>query len=529
MTPTMSQTGLRRTSIIWRWKISQVSRRNFIGDTSFLAQRAAGLGQEHVVEARPVQLDRGQPDAGTVEGAQDVRDGGGSRVDVEPQPVLGRLQLPHVRLVAEQLGRARCRTVDAHGHHVAGHLALEVVGRALGDDLAVIHDGDPVAQRVGLFEVVRGDEDRHALAAQPPYLVPPVRAALRVEAGGRLVEEDDLRLVDDAERHVDPAALAARVGLALAVGELGELEASDRARGEFPGPGLGDPVEPGLQDQLLACGHGVPRAQSLGHVADPAADLTGGAAEVGTRDGGLPAVRHDQRGEHPQGGGLAGAVGAEEAEDLAFPHPEVDATDRVHGPLPGTERLPQPARLDHRALLPRLSRGDSNAICRVQSRLNIARCIASYMQGACGSPSGSPEAASAPLASRSATRSHHSASASALTIPSSMYSAMCAAYRMSSSLPFGTRRPSMTSRGCWAGGRSAAVLSSRGSAGRNANATANRSTAGLSSHQPRFSSAWKASSPLGVISYVVRAGRAPTCSVVTSRSRPSSASFFNAW
>src|SRR2546430_1643972 len=101
MTPTMSQTGLRRTSIIWRWKISQVSRRNFIGDTSFLAQRAAGLGQEHVVEARPVQLDRGQPDAGTVEGAQDVRDGGGSRVDVEPQPVLGRLQL--------QIGRASCR------------------------------------------------------------------------------------------------------------------------------------------------------------------------------------------------------------------------------------------------------------------------------------------------------------------------------------------------------------------------------------------------------------------------------------
>src|SRR5437764_15060543 len=103
----MSQTGLRRTSIIWRWKISQVSRRNFIGGTSFLAQRAAGLGQEHVVEARPVQLDRAQPDAGTVEGAQDLRDGGGADVHVEAQAVVGRLQLPDVGLAVEQLRRAR--------------------------------------------------------------------------------------------------------------------------------------------------------------------------------------------------------------------------------------------------------------------------------------------------------------------------------------------------------------------------------------------------------------------------------------
>src|SRR3982751_1536035 len=102
MTPTMSQTGLGRTSIILGWKISQGSRRNFTAGTSFLAQRAAGLGQEHVVEARPVQLDRAQADPGTVEGAQDVRDRGGAGVDVQAQAAVGRLELAHVRLSVEQ-------------------------------------------------------------------------------------------------------------------------------------------------------------------------------------------------------------------------------------------------------------------------------------------------------------------------------------------------------------------------------------------------------------------------------------------
>jgi len=75
--------------------------------------------------------------------------------------------------------------------------------------------------------------------------------ALRIEAGGRLVEEDDLGLVDDAERDVDAPALAARVGLALAIGILAELETLQDLLGPRPRVGLGDAVEPGLEDELL--------------------------------------------------------------------------------------------------------------------------------------------------------------------------------------------------------------------------------------------------------------------------------------
>ena len=59
----------------------------------------------------------------------------------------------------------------------------------------------------------------------------------------------------------------------------------------------------------------------------------------------------DEGGQDAQRGGLAGAVRAEEAEDLALGHLEVDAADGFdHVGLPslaGAERLPQPRSFDH--------------------------------------------------------------------------------------------------------------------------------------------------------------------------------------
>jgi hypothetical protein len=73
---------------------------------------------------------------------------------------------------------------------VSGDLTLEVLRRALRGNPAVVDDDQSVAQRVRLVEIVGGQEDGHALLAQPAHLDPQVRPALRVEAGGRLVEED---------------------------------------------------------------------------------------------------------------------------------------------------------------------------------------------------------------------------------------------------------------------------------------------------------------------------------------------------
>ena len=56
--------------------------------------------------------------------------------------------------------------VDADDDHVLADAALELVRRALGDQPAVVDDADPVGQLVGLLEVLRGEEDRHAELAR---------------------------------------------------------------------------------------------------------------------------------------------------------------------------------------------------------------------------------------------------------------------------------------------------------------------------------------------------------------------------
>ena len=88
---------------------------------------------------------------------------------------------------------------------------------------------DAVGEHVGLLEVLRGQEDGHAvLARQARDLVPQGGAALRVEAGRRLVEEQDARAVHEREREVEAALHAARVAADLAVGRVGEADALEQ-------------------------------------------------------------------------------------------------------------------------------------------------------------------------------------------------------------------------------------------------------------------------------------------------------------
>ena len=118
--------------------------------------------------------------------------------------------------------RRRPRQTTAIG--VPGDLLLERPRGALGDHRAVVDDHDPVTQHVGLIEVVRGQEDRGAPLPEAADVLPEIRPVLRVQPGARLVQEQHLGLVHDAERDVEAAALAARVGGHPAVGEPGQVQ-----------------------------------------------------------------------------------------------------------------------------------------------------------------------------------------------------------------------------------------------------------------------------------------------------------------
>src|SRR5262249_14618447 len=65
----------------------------------------------------------------------------------------------------------------------------------------------------------------------------------------------------------------------------------------------------------------------LRHVADAAAHLEGVPEDVEAVDGGGAGSGRQEAGKDPHGGGLAGAVGPEEADDAAARHVEGDVAD----------------------------------------------------------------------------------------------------------------------------------------------------------------------------------------------------------
>ena len=236
-------------------------------------------------------------------------------------------------LLAEPLQDLRdprpvCLLARDHVDARTADLRLQRGRRPLGDDPAVVDDPDAVGEDVGLLEVLRRQEHRHVvLAREPRDLLPERRAALRVEAGRRLVEEQDRGPVDEREREVEAALHPARVAADLAVGRLRQPDA------------LEELVWRGLRSARgtacsIVCRRRWSRPVSSGSSAAScsAAPIDGAhlrplLADVVASHAGGSRGRRQQRRQHQHGRRLAGAVRAEEAVDLAGSDVEVDPVD----------------------------------------------------------------------------------------------------------------------------------------------------------------------------------------------------------
>ena len=100
----------------------------------------------------------------------------------------------------------------------------------------MVHDRHPVAELVGLLHVVRGQQDRLAVGVQLAEDLPQRDAALRVEAGGRLVEEQHLRPVHDRPRHHQALGHAARQRHHRRLRPVGQAHRGAAARRRPPWP-----------------------------------------------------------------------------------------------------------------------------------------------------------------------------------------------------------------------------------------------------------------------------------------------------
>jgi len=92
---------------------------------------------------------------------------------------------------------------------ILGRLA-QLVKRPVHHDHAHAHDRHPVGQGLGLVEVVGGQQHGLAQLLERADRLPGVAPGAGIEAGGGLIQEDQLRVADQGQSQIEPAHLTPR-------------------------------------------------------------------------------------------------------------------------------------------------------------------------------------------------------------------------------------------------------------------------------------------------------------------------------
>ena len=175
---------------------------------------------------------------------------------------------------------------------------------------------------------MRAEQNRCAAFARDAAHEPEhLTLSARVEPERGLVEEYDLRFVDERPRDTEPLPHPSTVGA--------DWRAAAVAQPGFPQQRCGDgaralpavSVKAGVVAQVLLAGLPVGVAGTLGQHADPPADVRGTRMRD-SRDDERSARRCQDGGEDADGRRLPGAVRAENAEDLAPLDREGEVFDR---------------------------------------------------------------------------------------------------------------------------------------------------------------------------------------------------------
>ena len=193
---------------------------------------------------------------------------------------------------------------------------------------------------LGFVHVMGRHQHGEAFGGERMDFVPELAPRLGIDAGGRLVEQEQLRIGQRAGAERKPLLPAAGEGARELFLAAGEPEPFDhRARG---GARIGHAVDAADEFEIFPHRQVVVQAEALGHVADVALDLVRFGADVETETAPGAGIRGEQPAQHPDGRGLARAVGAEKAVDLAA----FDLHRQVVHHRVGAERLGQPLHLD---------------------------------------------------------------------------------------------------------------------------------------------------------------------------------------
>src|SRR5579883_312428 len=223
---------------------------------------------------------------------------------------------------------------EDHSELLAVEAAEEGILLVAGDNAAMIDNGNAIAELLCLFEIVGGEENGSAAAIELDHMSPELLSQLYIDAGRRLVEDEDRRAMHHRLRHHEAPTHAARKGARIGIGLRGETDGlEDRVGAALP---RRNAIEPRMEiEQLPGREEGV-QVELLGHHADGGTGVTRIGIDVDPPDARGAGALDDEAGENVDEGRLAGTVRAEKAEERSARNLQINILEGVLG-------LPPPA------------------------------------------------------------------------------------------------------------------------------------------------------------------------------------------
>src|SRR5205809_3530415 len=194
---------------------------------SRITELPSGERDEHVVERGVMRGEQRQLHAARFEQREQRGEGAVQLYDRERDSVGTRPHrghTPHLSQDLDQIVRSPAlRQREVH-HVVRAQRRNQLLGSSLGDDLAVIHDRYAIAEALGFLHVVRRQQHRPAVGAEAADDLPQLAARLRIEAGRRLIEEQQLGFAHERTGDREALLLPARKGHDARLAFLLELD-----------------------------------------------------------------------------------------------------------------------------------------------------------------------------------------------------------------------------------------------------------------------------------------------------------------
>ncbi|VTM08014.1 Uncharacterised protein [Pseudomonas aeruginosa] len=306
-----------------------------------------GQAAEYLVEPATLDVQLTDPPAALGDQPADLREDHRARTRQDGQAAFGGVFLDTRHARQHRQRQAIERVVAEQGHRlVVARAAGQLQRRAVRQQAPAADHQGAAAERRDLLEDMGGD-DHDAIPRQPADQLADLVLLVRIEAVGGLVENQRGRLVEDRLGQADAPAEALGQGLDGLPAHLAQLQQAEHPSdplalaGTTVAADLGDEIEEPLHGHFRIAG------RTFRKIADEALRLQRAATDVEAEDARRAGAGREEAGKHLHGGGLAGAVRAEEAQHLSGRHPEgqvihhrprAEAFAEVrcfdHGPLP---------------------------------------------------------------------------------------------------------------------------------------------------------------------------------------------------